>query len=227
MSEPITPMDLVLGELSEDREREAERLLREDAEFRAEVERLRPIAAALERIPGEVWDPVTPPPLRHPDIGGRSRVSWAAWLRRAFSRVAIPAPVLVAGAAALLVVGGLIGARLSSEAAGEGREVALAPLGAQGGSGVARIGDAGDAVRVEVAGLTPSSRGDFYEVWLLSGPDQLVSLGAFTVAADGSGSFEATLPVEADRFEFLDISLEPLDGDPAHSSRSVLRAATV
>ena len=78
---------------------------------------------------------------------------------------------------------------------------------------------------MRVTGLEPSADGEFYELWLLNSADDLVSLGSFDVPA--SGEIEVTVPVPSgaeDSFAALDISVEPGDGKPAHSGRSVLRA---
>jgi hypothetical protein len=44
--------------------------------------------------------------------------------------------------------------------------------------------------------------------------------------ADGRAKVELPLPVDPSRYRFLDISVEPDDGNPAHSSRSILRGRT-
>jgi len=43
---------------------------------------------------------------------------------------------------------------------------------------------------------------------------------------NASGEADVTVPVPGDpgRFAALDVSVEPADGDPRHSARSVLRA---
>jgi hypothetical protein len=75
-----------------------------------------------------------------------------------------------------------------------------------------------------VDGLAPNGD-DFYEVWLL-GDRGLVSLGSFRVGADGSAAVDLQLPVDPARYGSFDVSLEPDDGDPEHSSDSVLRGPT-
>jgi anti-sigma-K factor RskA len=135
----------------------------------------------------------------------------------------LPAAALAALLLALGVAGGLL-ARGDGDAGG--RELALAPVAPLGGaaSGTARIADDGERATLHLTGLPPSRDGDFYELWLLNGPDDLVSLGSFTVPA--SGEVDVTVPVPGGTrgFAALDVSVEPPDGDPAHSSRSVLRA---
>ena len=41
--------------------------------------------------------------------------------------------------------------------------------------------------------------------------------------ADGTARASLPLPVDPARFRYFDLSLEPADGDPGHSGRSVLR----
>ena len=78
---------------------------------------------------------------------------------------------------------------------------------------------AGGGATCALSGLPPSSDGDFYELWLLGDDGELVSLGSFRVPASGAGRARACLlPVDPARFRFLDVSREPADGDPAHSS---------
>ena len=75
--------------------------------------------------------------------------------------------------------------------------------------------------------LQPTGDGEFYELWLLNSADDLVSLGSFRVPETGRTTVALPLPVDADRFRFFDVSREPLDGNPGHSSESVLRGPTV
>jgi len=128
-------------------------------------------------------------------------------------------------------VGAAIGALVAGggDDAPAGAPLVLGRLGDAGPSaqGEARVvgGDA-DRLRVSVSGLRPSDGGSFYELWLLDGPDRLVSLGSFRVPASGSVEVDVPLPVPVEDFRFIDVSREPEDGDPAHSGASVLRGPT-
>ena len=84
----------------------------------------------------------------------------------------------------------------------------------------------GDRLEVDVSGLPASQGGDRYELWLLNSPDDLVSLGSFRVGESGAASVQVPLPVPPEQFAFIDVSVEPGDGNPAHSGNSVLRAPT-
>ena len=52
-------------------------------------------------------------------------------------------------------------------------------------------------------------------------PDQLISLGVLD--SRHSGTFPVPADVDVASYPFVDVSLEPLDGNPAHSSDSVVR----
>lgn len=97
----------------------------------------------------------------------------------------------------------------------------LAPLPQHEGDGAAEIieTDAGTELIVDVSDL--SSGDGFYEVWLID-PDtsQMIGLGALT---DTSGRFHIPEGLDLSRYTLVDVSLEPLDGDPVHSTDSVVR----
>lgn len=77
----------------------------------------------------------------------------------------------------------------------------------------------GDELVVDVSHLTTGE--GFYEVWLID-PDtfQMVGLGALT---NDAGRFPIPEGLDLSRYTVVDISLEPLDGDPVHSRDSVVR----
>jgi anti-sigma-K factor RskA len=220
VSWPVDIADYLLGELDADDRAVAERLLREDASFRAEVERLRPLIARLEALPREAWEPEAPPPapgIRAP----RSHPSRRLVLR----------PLVAAAASLLLLAAGLgIGLLVADGGGGSarGRTYALAPLGdaPRSAAAVATVTPGDRVLTLEVAGLPPSPEGSFYELWLLNSPTDLVSLGSFRLPASGHATLSVPLPTAPERFRFLDISVEPVDGDPAHSGASVLRGQT-
>ncbi len=232
MSEPAQKRDeeisaYLLGELEEAERADFERRLARDPELRDEVEGLRPVVSRLVALPDQAWDAPEPPPLgaaatapgREPQRD-RPRARGWAWT---------PARVAAAGALAALLLGAgiWIGTLVEDDPAGTGaageRSIALTPLGsgdaARGQLTVAA--DDGDRASLSVSGLTPND-GDFYEVWLL-GDRGLVSLGSFRVGAEGSATVDLQLPVDPSRYGSFDISLERDDGDPSHSSDSVLR----
>ena len=52
-----------------------------------------------------------------------------------------------------------------------------------------------------------------------------VSLAFVAAGEDGRARVTFRLPEDPDRYRFLDVSVEPADGNPGHSGRSVLRGA--
>lgn len=101
---------------------------------------------------------------------------------------------------------------------------ALEPLPGWSETGSAQVRTAADGTRTLVVDLDESPGVDGYlEVWLLR-PDVsgLVSLGTL----DGtSGTFALPAWVDLGEFPVVDVSDEPVDGDPAHSGVSVVRGA--
>ena len=104
---------------------------------------------------------------------------------------------------------------------------AFDPLGAHARAGAQLlVADGAHSIRIVNAALPAPEAGADLEVWLIR-PDEegnvadLVSLGVVDPADPG------TLIVPADYdptvFTVVDISVEPRDGDPSHSGRSILR----
>ena len=177
-----------------------------------------PLITRLERLGPDEWRPEPPPQLVLPrDAQATPRRRRALTLR--------PLPALAA--ALLLLAVGAGGALIAtSRDEDPGRTLALAPLTRGGGDGKVEIARTGGRATLAVSGLAPSRRGEFYELWLLSPPGDLVSLGSFRVAAGGRATLEVPVPVDPSRYRFVDVSVEADDGDPSHSSRSVLRGPT-
>jgi Anti-sigma-K factor rskA len=134
---------------------------------------------------------------------------------------------LAAAAAAGLVVGGAGATAWSQLRADPSTVVAsavLEPLPGWTPGGTAEVRTARDGSRTLVVDLDDAPAGEgFLEVWLLK-PDVsgLVSLGTL----DGtSGEFALPPGLDLAEFPVVDVSDEPLDGEPAHSGVSVARGA--
>jgi anti-sigma-K factor RskA len=233
MNERIDITAYLLGELPPAEHERAERREHEDAEFRAEVERLRPVVARLDSLPTESWDALEPPALEFPGgESGSGAERRTPWWRRGFGgdglrlrpATVLAATVLIAGAG--LAAGLVIGGGDEEPVTPAGPAIALEPLGedAAPASGSFELGGEGAALRV--SGLPPNAESEFYELWLLNAPDDLVSLGSFRVPESGEAEIQVPVPVEPDRFAFVDVSVEDVDGDPGHSGDSVLRGPT-
>ncbi|MGH8869610.1 MAG: anti-sigma factor, partial [Actinomycetes bacterium] len=97
----------------------------------------------------------------------------------------------------------------------------LAGLKSSVPAGAARVVGKGTSRRLllDVPAL-PAGRG-YHEVWLLDKKaSRLVSLG---VVAGRHGSYRLPAGLDLTRFPVVDVSVEPVDGDPAHSADSILR----
>jgi Anti-sigma-K factor rskA len=91
----------------------------------------------------------------------------------------------------------------------------LTTLGTGGASGTATL--RGDRLTLRLRNL-PDPDGGVYTVWLY---DSIIDADRL---ADVRGrTARAKLPKDTKGFEFIDVSLEPRDGNPNHSGQSVLR----
>lgn len=222
---PIEPSDIIFGELSDAERAEAERLMREDPAFRAQVERLRPTAERLAELPAEAWQDLEPPPP--PAVADLERPARPPKRRRRF----VLRPAVAAGLACVLIAAGVGAGILLGKDDGpssDGPSYGLEPIaaGESGESGTVSLDDAEREVVIRVKGLPASAPDQFYEAWLLSGTDRVVSLGGFRVDDSGKGELRAQLPDDPRNYRFFDVSVETADGDASHSGRSVLRGQT-
>ncbi|GAA1697656.1 hypothetical protein GCM10009792_17060 [Microcella alkalica] len=94
----------------------------------------------------------------------------------------------------------------------------------EGSTGSAVVTESADGERLVSVELSASAEGDgVREVWLLTPEvDGLISLGLL----DGeSGSFVIPAGIDLAEYPIVDVSLEPIDGDPSHSGDSIVRGA--
>jgi len=128
---------------------------------------------------------------------------------------AVAGAVVGAGAVAVVQSGGEDGDAVST--------VALDPLPDADASGVADVVVRDDGSRVLEIDLDAPALDDssYYEVWVI---DRSVS-GMYPLGAVEPGTQTVELPDGIDLAEYplLDVSVEPLDGDPTHSGISVAR----
>ena len=159
---------------------------------------------------------VTPLPTRE-DRAGRKQEpgGGSGWLRR-------PGVWLAAAAATALLAGGVFwSVQQSQPAATPLARAELAPVDQHSATGSARVVEATDGQRtLEVRVDKVEARG-YQEVWLIA-PDltRLVSLGVMT---SESGTFAVPAGLDLGEFPIVDVSDEPVDGNPAHSSVSIVR----
>ena len=171
-------------------------------------------------------EPVGPPAddedRRLTVVGGRGRSASARRQRRLLPWVS------VAAAAALVVgvAGGVLWERREATPA----EVTLASASLDAlpawpeASGQARLEESADGLRQVVVDLdTAATAGGYREVWLLA--DDLSGLVSLGVLEGVEGRFDVPAGLDVSRFSLVDVSQEPLDGDPGHSGDSIVRGA--
>lgn len=151
--------------------------------------------------------------LRRPRRRGRSRPV-APWIIG-----------LVAAAVAGIVVG-----RVTAPDAGAGREetvvarAALDQIGTTTERGEADVVRVSGGVRLLVRTQALDAGPDPLEVWLINRDGKrMVSIGLLTAGADRTQAFAIDQRLIDDGYVVVDISREPLDGNPAHSGRSLVR----
>jgi anti-sigma-K factor RskA len=130
-------------------------------------------------------------------------------------------PLWLLGAAAAAVLA-VVGVAAALDRDGEPDVVASTPLerlGPQGAGEAELVDQDGDLVlHLDTEGLDPGD--GFLEVWVID-PEvtKLVSLGP----SRPDGDYDLPPGLDPEDFPVVDVSVEPLDGDPAHSGDSVLR----
>jgi Anti-sigma-K factor rskA len=160
-------------------------------------------AAAAEAVPAEER-------AAGPDvvaIGDRRR-SW--WLG-----VAAAAAVLAVGVTAALALG---------RDGDDTRVVSAVELERLGpsGSGRAELIDHDGSLQLRVDTSELDAGDGYLELWLIDpSVTRLVSLGPLR----SDGVYDVPTGVDPAEFPIVDVSVEPVDGDPTHSGQSVLRGA--
>ncbi len=234
----IDAADYVLGMLPAEEMEHGRRRELEDPAFAAEVRELRAVTSRLGALGPEEWEPATPPPLRLGEITGDRAPRRAPAARSRRRRPVLTLRPAFAGLAAVLLLalgvsGGLLiagsdGGSGSTPAPVVSARVALTPLGPARPTAhaVAAVGTEAGGMRevtLDVRNLPPNPKGTFYEVWMAHDARHMISLGTFDVGADGRAHVTLPVPVSPTAYPIMDVSLEPADGVPAHSSVSVLR----
>jgi hypothetical protein len=112
-------------------------------------------------------------------------------------------------------------------------QAALTPLTTSGwgASGSAEVVDAAGVRQVRVMVVDPAGvrPGACLEAWLMDAAGtRLHALGALPPQTDGAlhGTFELPADLLLDQYDTVDVSVEPLNGDPSHSGASLLRGRT-
>lgn len=129
--------------------------------------------------------------------------------------------LLAAAAAVVLVLGIGWAATRQAQAPAPVAVAALEPLERFTATGSAEVVQAGTEERELVVSLSADEAAGYQEVWLLK-PDLsgLVSLG---VLESTQGTFAIPPGLDLAEYPVVDVSDEPLDGEPAHSGVSIVR----
>lgn len=230
------PDDLALLALGEHHDSVDESHLAGCAQCQAEVDQLRAVvssarAATREDVPqappAHVWEAVVAElGLGSSPASSPTEVPPAVAADRAGPRRRTL--VLAAAAAAVgLLVGSVVTGLLVSQG-GDGLPVlastnltVLADDGPGGDAEVLRNGS-GRVLELDLPQLRPAP--GYYEVWLLGADGQrLVSVGLLDLSQGSRARFPLPDDVDLAEFPVVDVSLEPADGNPAHSGNSIVR----
>ena len=133
------------------------------------------------------------------------------------------APWIALAAAVGVVLGGAIGASVMRSTPPEiVASVPLEPLAEYSAAGTASVEvvDGTEMLAVDVTGL-PATDG-YFEVWLLA-PDSSSMIALGTLGPDEKAVLPLPAGVSLADYPVVDISAEPYDGDPTHSTDSVVR----
>ncbi|MCZ2817115.1 anti-sigma factor [Modestobacter sp. VKM Ac-2984] len=128
--------------------------------------------------------------------------------------------------AAAVLVGGLIGAgavAVTQDGAGGAvvAQAGLDPLPEQVASGTAEVRERGGVRELQVDLDVPALDDAYYEVWLLQADAQrMVPVG---IVQQGATVLRLPDGIDLAAYPLVDVSVEPLDGDPTHSGVSVVR----
>jgi anti-sigma-K factor RskA len=181
----------------------------------AGVAREAPSADLFHRILAALDEPDAAPAAAPAPASAVERRRWSGFR---WPRVALGAAV---AAAAVLVVGVVLVSRDDVEpdafAAIAGKDDFAAV------SGTAELfpeDGSGSRLVLHLASVPPAPTGHHYEVWVLpEGSETMESVGK-VAPTDGEAELEVEVP-GAGPFAALDVSVEPDDGDPAHSGTSL------
>jgi hypothetical protein len=185
-------------------------------ELRRLAERVRPGDVAWEPPPPGLWERIEAEIAAEATVGERGGVVELAPRRRArwVGLVAVAAALV-----GIVVVGAVV-----ALGGGDGddelvAETTLERLGATGSGRAELLAEDGQyQLRLETSDLQDDD--GYLELWLIDpSVTKMVSLGPLRP----DGIYDVPPGVDPSAFPVVDISAEPVDGDPAHSGHSLLR----
>jgi len=235
-----TPETLALAALREPLPSDDAAHLDECDACRAEVTSLRRSvdALAVPEFAASVA-PVGPPPSVWAGIAAATGVSAAPRSEHLGGAVEPTTPVqvgvvrglrprrsrlLLAMAASLLVGAGIGAGAVALANRDSAEDVAaadLAPLDDRDASGNAEVVSTGNGEQLRAVLKAPDAGEEFYEVWLLEpSVKRMVQVG---VVRPGTTVLDLPEGIDLSEYPIVDVSIEPLDGNPTHSGVSVAR----
>ena len=131
--------------------------------------------------------------------------------------------MLVAAAAGIVAVAGVVGILVRSADDGASQDFAVAGTElAPNASGVGTVEETGSGVSIEldVSGLPPAEPGTYYQAWV-KGPDGLVTVGTFHMRG-GDDHVDLWSGVPLDRYPTLTVTLQQEGAGQESSGRVVL-----
>ena len=131
--------------------------------------------------------------------------------------------------AASVVIGAAVGAGAVAVVRGGGgtdvravETVPLDPLAGNKASGTAEVVVRKDGSRaLQVRLNAPALPDGYYEVWLIE--PSITGMVPLGIARSGTDTFELPAGLDLRKYPLVDVSREPMDGNPLHSSVSVAR----
>jgi hypothetical protein len=190
---PVRPEDLgpyLLGQLGDEDAALVEQEVASCPSCTAEVERLRPVVAALAvgGAPDEQPAATAPVPALNRVLAA-VRAEQAAQRRRLWARIGAVAASL------LLVLGAVAGGVMWAGRSGGTERIALSGASPASGSATVAPREWGTAISLDLRGLTP---GTSYGAWLADDAGKRVPAGTFRPLADGSARLDlgASLTLE-------------------------------
>ena len=176
----------------------------------------RPADRPRHRVPSSPTDPAGPTSFSERYLAGDELAVRRAGRTLRFLAAAA-ALVVIAGLAVALTLGG-------SDDSGDAREVALAGTElAPDASATATVEELGSGVAIEldVSGLPPAEPGTYYQAWLKSPDDQLITIGTFHMRA-GDEVVELWAGIDLADYPTLTVTLQQEGAGPASSGQVVL-----
>ena len=137
-------------------------------------------------------------------------------------------PIVAAAAALGLVVGAGATVIINRNEVQVAASTALSALPGHTGHGTAELLRTPNdpELRVSVDGPQPADPPSYREVWLINSDGQrMYSLGVLPESGTGTYPLPTLLANGLDGFTIVDVSIEPYDGNPAHSRNSQVRGS--